>query len=254
MRLRLAFKAKKDILLPLHYNHIIQKNIYELLDSKYANFLHNQGYTYNDKHFKLFTFSRLVIENKEVYKEFIRVKPGNVWLTVSSIDEKFIFSIVDGLIRKGGFLFEEGELELENIYARKEYIPRKLVGLTISPVVVTVPDANSPAGYSFCSPHTKKYVEYIENNLRQKYAAFHNGEYTGGLKVRILDAEKIRKVVVRYKKWVYEGYLGGFIIEGDREIVDIAYSCGIGGKNAQGFGCLELISEINKLDRYTRIV
>lgn len=254
MRLRLLFTVERDILLPIHYNHLIQRNIYELLNDKYADFLHNEGYVHNGKRFKLFTFSRLVIENKDVYKEAIRVKPGNIWLTIASIDEKFVFSIVDGLLQRKALLFDEGELKLKNIYARKDYIPSKLVGLTISPVVVTKTDSDNPAGYSFCSPQSEEFIVYIENNLRAKYAAFYSKEYNGQLKVQVMDKNKTKKVLSRYKKWIYEGYLGAFIIEGDKDIIDIAYSCGIGGKNAQGFGCLEFMSEVNKLDKYIKIV
>ncbi|WDU83346.1 hypothetical protein [Caloramator sp. Dgby_cultured_2] len=38
MRLRIIFYANKDLVLPLHYNHMIQKNIYDLLDFDYSSF------------------------------------------------------------------------------------------------------------------------------------------------------------------------------------------------------------------------
>lgn len=245
-------EAKNDLLLPLHYNHIIQKLIYDLLDEKYAAFLHNEGFNYNGKKFQLFTFSRLVIENKEVYREAIRIKPGKVYLTVSSIDERFIFNIVDGLLREKAVKFQEGTFYLQNIFARKNLAAKKIVGLTISPVVVTKGNTNKPV--DFYSPKDNEFLEVIKNNLKFKYAAYYKEEYEGDLDVKFLDDKKIKRVVAKYKKWPYEGYLGGFIVEGDTKIVDIAYSCGIGNKNAQGFGCLELFSDINKFENYLRVV
>ncbi|SDF01242.1 CRISPR-associated endoribonuclease Cas6 [Thermoanaerobacter thermohydrosulfuricus] len=252
MRLKIVLEAENDLLLPLHYNHLIQKVIYSLLDEKYADFLHNEGFNYNGKKFQLFTFSRLVIENKEVYREAIRIKPGKVYLTVSSMDERFIFSIVDGLLKEKAVKFQEGTLYLQNIFARKNLVAKKIVGLTISPVVVTKGGTDKPV--DFYSPRDSEFLEVIRNNLKFKYAAYYKEEYKGDLNVKLLDDKKIKRVVAKYKKWPYEGYLGGFIVEGDTKIVDIAYSCGIGNKNAQGFGCLELFSDINKFENYLRIV
>lgn len=252
MRLKIIFEAKSDLLLPIHYNHIIQKVIYDLLDGKYAAFLHNEGFSFGGKRFQLFTFSRLVIENKDVYKEAIRIKPGKVYLTVSSIDERFIFSIIDGLLKEKVINLQEGKLYLQNIFARKNLITKKFVGLTISPVVVT--RGNTNKSIDFYNPYDKEFLEIIKNNLKLKYAAYYKKEYNDELNVKFLDKNNVKKIVAKYKKWPYEGYLGGFVIEGNTEIVDVAYSCGIGNKNAQGFGCLELISEINKFDNYLKII
>lgn len=251
MRLKIVFEPKKDILIPLHYNHIIQKEIYSLLDEKYSIFLHDEGFRYNDKNFKLFTFSRMVIENKEILKNSIRIKPGYIYLTISSIDERFIFDLIDGLLKKKCFDLKEGKLCLKDIYAKKDYRYKKISGLTISPVVVTKPSQTK--NMAFHSPQDTDFIISIKNNLLYKYKAFYKDDYCGKLDVKILDENKIKKVVSFYKRWPYDAYLGGFIIEGDDEIVDIAYSCGIGSKNAQGFGCIECISEINKMDKYVKI-
>jgi CRISPR-associated endoribonuclease Cas6 len=252
MRLKIIFEAKSDLLLTIHYNHIIQKVIYDLLDEKYASFLHNEGFSFGGKRFQLFTFSRLVIESKDVYKEAIRIKPGKVYLTVSSIDERFIFSIIDGLLKEKVINLQEGKLYLQNIFARKNLVAKKFVGLTISPVVVAKGNTSKPI--EFYTPGERKFLEVIEDNLKFKYASYYGEEYSGKLSVKFLDETNIKRVVAKYKKWPYEGYLGGFIIEGNDKIVDVAYSCGIGNKNAQGFGCLELISDINKFDNYLKII
>jgi CRISPR-associated endoribonuclease Cas6 len=74
------------------------------------------------------------------------------------------------------------------------------------------------------------------------------------INVGLLDKSKVTKKIDKYKNWVYEGYLAGFFIEGDSDIIDIAYSCGLGSKNSQGFGCIELLKDINSLKDYRRII
>ncbi|WP_058486191.1 CRISPR-associated endoribonuclease Cas6 [Defluviitalea phaphyphila] len=252
MRLKIVFDVKEDIGLPLHYNHIIQKNIYDILEPVYSKFLHEEGYKYKKRNFKLFTFSKLVIPNKKVMKDIINIKKGKVFLTISTIDERFIFAFINGIINRRYFNFREGKMDIEKVYARKDFKRRKIVGLTISPVVLKKYIENGQdIFYDIKDP---LFTEKMKENLLKKYKAYYNHDYKGNLEVKILDYKKTKKVVDFYKKYPYEGFLGGFIIIGNPEIIDIAYSCGLGNKNSQGFGCIELINEINKWDNYIRVL
>ncbi|HBT04293.1 MAG TPA: CRISPR-associated endoribonuclease Cas6, partial [Thermodesulfobacterium commune] len=55
----LTFSFTKELLLPFHYNEIIQGLIYRLLDKAIAEKLHDEGFILGKRKFKLFTFSRL---------------------------------------------------------------------------------------------------------------------------------------------------------------------------------------------------
>lgn len=252
MRLRIVFYADKDLILPLHYNHLIQKNIYDALDLDYGNFLHDEGFEYGSRHFKLFTFSKLVVENKEIMKDKIVIKKGQVNLTLSTIDERFIFSFIKGILKRKKFVFNEGELGIEEVYARKDIKFNKLVALTISPVVVK--KYSHDKRDDFYKISDELFIEKIKENLLKKYFAYYNREYDKELSMEILDKNRTKKVVDYYKKYPYEGYLAGFILKGEKDILDIAYSCGLGNKNSQGFGCIEKIDEINKFDNYIKVL
>jgi len=252
MRIKVVFNVKKNLILPLHYNHLIQKNIYDILDLDYGSFLHDEGYKYLNRSFKLFTFSKLVVENKEVLKDKIIIKNGQVNLTISTIDERFIFSLIRGFIKRKKFIFKEGELDIEAVYAKKDLKFNKLVALTISPVVVKKPSEDNKD--DFYTIEDELFVEKIKENLLKKYYAYYNKDYDGELMLEILDKDKTKKVVDFYKKYPYEGYLAGFVIKGRHDIIDVAYSCGLGNKNSQGFGCIEKIDEINKFNNYIRVL
>lgn len=251
MRLRIEFYAEDKISLPLHYNHIIQRNIYELLDETYGGFLHDEGYKYEKRSFKLFAFSKLAVENKEILKDRIIIKEGKVSLTVSSIDERFIFSLTDGIISKRKFVFNEGQLNVKSLYARKEIKSSKMVALTISPVIVTATDELGKI-YGV-SAFDDNFIKLLKENLYKKYAAFYNEKFEGSIEIDYLDKGRIKRVVDFYKRYPYDAYLAGFIIKGDKDILDIAYSCGLGNKNSQGFGCIERIDEINSLENYLKV-
>ena len=52
--------SESELRVPIHYNHIVQAAIYANLDAKIAEWLHEKGYSYGKRHYKFFTFSRLL--------------------------------------------------------------------------------------------------------------------------------------------------------------------------------------------------
>lgn len=252
MRIKVCMLAEEDITLPIAYNHIIQKSIYNILDEDYASKLHDLGYKYKNKVFKLFNFSKFEIENKRIQNNKITIQKGKVDIIISSIDEAFIFKIISAFIEHKCLIFREGILKVNEIYSKKQLNRERVVVLTKSPVVVVKPTRESRT--KFYNPQDKEFLNSIKNNIIAKYNSFYNEEYKGSLNIEILDENNIRKTIDKYKSWVYEGYLGGFIIEGDIKIVELAYSCGLGSKNSQGFGCVETFKDFNNIKNYRRIV
>ena len=61
MRIAFEFTFNNKLILPLNYNYILQGFIYNnIADKKIQEFIHNKGFTYEKRHYKLFTFSRLM--------------------------------------------------------------------------------------------------------------------------------------------------------------------------------------------------
>ena len=61
MRIYITIKPTKNkITIPFHYQHIIQSIILSWIhDEKYSDFIHNVGYLYEKRNYKLYTFSKL---------------------------------------------------------------------------------------------------------------------------------------------------------------------------------------------------
>ncbi|QEK11538.1 CRISPR-associated endoribonuclease Cas6 [Crassaminicella thermophila] len=252
MKLKIILQAKEFFALPINYNHMLQNKILELLNKKNSNFLHNEGYKVKWKSFKLFNFSSLEVEKKKICKNKIFVYPGKVILGISSADENFIFDFIDGIITNKGIDFKEGKLDLVSIFSSKELNGNKLVVFAKTPIVVTKP--YSEKAIDFFTPRDAEYLASIEKNLKDKYEAFYNKKYDKELEIEIMDESKVYKKIRKYKKWVYEGYIMGVILNGNNDILNLAYKTGLGSKNAQGFGFVETFSSLNSLKNYIKVV
>lgn len=60
MRAEIHFKLKEPASIPIQYNHLIQAIIYSWIgDKKFKDFIHNNGYKFKERAYKLFTFSKI---------------------------------------------------------------------------------------------------------------------------------------------------------------------------------------------------
>jgi CRISPR-associated endoribonuclease Cas6 len=85
MRLKIEISSDNVISLPRNYNHVLQGWLYnQISDPAYRAYLHNQGYVYNKRRFKLFTFSRLHGQWSLDYSKKYMVFQSPVHLQVAS--------------------------------------------------------------------------------------------------------------------------------------------------------------------------
>ena len=60
MRAEIHFNLKEPVSIPIQYNHIIQAIIFSWIsDEKFKDFIHNKGYKFEERAYKLFTFSKI---------------------------------------------------------------------------------------------------------------------------------------------------------------------------------------------------
>jgi len=58
--IRIRLRGESPLLLPKHYNHILQAFFYKNMDPQIAKFLHDFGFIFGGRRFKLFTFSKVM--------------------------------------------------------------------------------------------------------------------------------------------------------------------------------------------------
>lgn len=113
MRLKIQL-SYNSFTVPMSYQSILQGVIYSLLSKdELGDFYHNDGYHYDKKTFKCFTFSQLFgkykIENKHL------IFDDDFYFYISSLDEKFLKHIYKTILLNNSLLINKQQVKIKNI-------------------------------------------------------------------------------------------------------------------------------------------
>ena len=245
MRLKIILFNEKNFEFTIHYNHSLQSLIYNNLSSPFGKRLHQQGFSYEKRTFKLFTFSRL-FGDIQIYRETSQIKIGKkIYFYVSSPLKDFIQNLTENLLKKSEIKLGNHPLTIESIeILPKPAIKSPLTIKMLSPVTVrstlTTPDGKKKS--YFYNPKEKEFQKLIKENLKKKYSVL-TGEKVKDFPFSIKSSGRTKEVIGKFKGIIVKGYIGKFVLQGDLFFLEIAYDCGIGEKNSGGFGCFEIIEK-----------
>ena len=267
MRLRLKYATKqKGLLLPLHYNSALQALIYSTFSDEIASSIHEKGFTLGKRHFKLFTFSRILNRGNKVFGSKLRDLKKQL-----GVDKDFYFKSKRMTAEEEALYFEGGiefyfsspkDFLIEDIGNKAISIPQTtLLGQDIfvtsievmsnpgfstkmnikmlSPMTVysTMKTEEGNAKTYYYSPYEKEFSILVQKNSQKKYQLINNTSTNGTLKITPLHFnEKRNRMVVYFKNTRVEGWTGVFTLEGDVGLIKATYDAGIGSKNSEGFG------------------
>ena len=244
MKLEILIQAQ-GLIIPMHYNHMVQAALLNALKSdEYRQFIHDEGYHYEKRSYKPFTFSTLMGKTKKIKDEKKIQFIDNMRLIVSSSQKEFIAELKDGLEEKGLRLGNQ-QLNIQRVIVDEELLVGSYLKVeSLSPVVAysTVIEGEKKRTQYF-SPLDKAFSQILRENIIKKYKAIY-GESTleeDSFEVIPIATEKYIKSVVYYKNFIINGYNGKFILLGNPTLIQLALESGLGGKNAQGFGCIRAI-------------
>lgn len=231
------------MVLPIHYNHIVQAAIYNSINFELASFLHKKDFFDGKQTFKMFAFSLLrgqfAIEKKHNSIKFTR----EIQLIVSSPVDEFCQSLVNTLLSKGYMRLGEAEVAVEKVYAQKFKVEKEEVHVTTLSPVVLYSTLLKPEGCKYTcyfQPGEPDYNILLNSNLQKKYRAFYGTKPPAG-EVRAKALGRQRMSIISYKGTVIKGYSGKLLLTGPVPLLQLAVDGGLGGKNAQGFGCVEIV-------------
>jgi CRISPR-associated endoribonuclease Cas6 len=236
---RIELIGKNEIRLPLHYNHLIQGFIYKTIDKELADFLHNNGYGQHRK-FKLFCFSNLL--GKPIIHGNHIIFNKHMHLEISSPNEKicesFANSILKKTVRLGENLLEVGSIQID----RQDVLDNKIIIQTLSPITAysTLIRPSGSKYTCYFQPGEEDFSRIVVENLRKKHRAY-TGLDSPEETVSIKPLTQPRLHIVKYKDFIIKGYTGKLSLEGPRSLLQMAVDAGLGSKNSQGFGCVELV-------------
>lgn len=246
MKLTIDFKSDHPVNLPADYNHLIQSCIYHSIGASSSAFLHDGGFAVGGRTFKLFCFSQLMGNAKFNVKTRRLIYGRKVRLVVVSPLKTFMEDLKKNFSRQPAIRIGSNLLTVENMEICEETVAGDSVVIqTLSPVTMyTTREKLNGAKYTkYYEPLNAGYDELMSENLKKKYQAATQAPLAKFLEQEIVQIEPVyegRLHVLRYKGFIIKGYMGALRLSGPKELLQTALDCGLGGKNAQGFGCIEM--------------
>lgn len=273
MRLKLTLTVDRRFnILPINYQYLISSWIYQTIhagNSDFSRWLHRQGYSYENKRFKLFTFSKLFIQPKWKQEEDrLQILSGKAALQLSFYVDKAVEHFIIGLFQNLHFSLGDRRSEARFQVLTIERLPDPAFGNgavldCLSPLCLS--RSNQERGQpEYLAPDYPDYPQYFFDNLLYKYlAAGQSSPPAGGageggidslreragaqhpLTLEILSEPRSSLITMKADKpqeTRVRGYSFRFKITAPPELIGFGYHAGFVEKNSLGFGFCDLAS------------
>jgi CRISPR-associated endoribonuclease Cas6 len=245
MHLYITLFKEKGFSLPIHYNHIVQSMVYNILDGEQAKFLHDKGYVIGSRKFSLFAVSNL-LGDFSIEPETGRIHfAEQIRLVLSSPIDRFCDSIATSLLLNPNIRLGSSILQVQSIEAYQHIAQEPCIRVhTLSPIVAysTLFKADGKKYTCYFQPGDGDFVHLIRQNLLKKHAII-TGKVCDETQFHIKRIGPAKMRIVMYKGTVIKAYASTLELSGDPSLLQTALDCGIGSKNAQGFGCIEPVKK-----------
>lgn len=227
---------------PIHYNAVVQAMIYSSWNPLMAAFIHERGFPLESRSFRLFVFSRLSGPYQR-QGAFLRYH-GPIALQFASPIQALVEDLTSAWLRQGIVRLGSSRLSVDSIDLKPApSIAGDVLVRTLSPVTVyeTLHAPDGRAKTYYYAPTEREFGTLCGVNARRKLAAFRGrGEATGDLSVSPADGRPHRQVIISYKGTVVKGWTGAFRLSGPPDLIQMVLDAGLGAKNSQGFGMVEI--------------
>jgi len=245
MRLIVEFRATENerITLPLQYNKAVQGMIYQRI-REYLPDLHDRGFVFAGRVFRLFVFSRIEGSGVKIGSGTISFN-SPVRIKIGSPDNNFLECLANSLLRTPQVDIGGRSLLVESVAVARnpDFSSGRVKVRAISPITVysTLMSADGRKKTYYYHPEEKEFSEQIRNNIMKKGALLGVGDKEASFAIEPYRVKNADLKTVYYKDYVVKGWLGQYILRGIPELLNIAYDAGIGAKNSQGFGMIEVV-------------
>lgn len=249
MRVCLELMPKETLVLPIHYNPVMQGVVYRTLaDREFSTRLHDEGaHKVGAKPVKLFTFSRLQGSyqiNRE--KKTIAFTGPLRWVVSSAVDD-LVYDLAMSLLKSRRISLHGSEVSVHgaNLETYAGTTTQTQIEL-LSPVTVyrTVNRPNGRKYTEYYRPGTQEFADLLRQNMVLKAAAL--GEDVpedATIELMPIDQRGMQERVVLFRDTPIHAWDGNFRLSGAKRMLEIAWNAGIGGKNSAGFGLFDVFSQ-----------
>lgn len=244
MRIKLELSSNKEyIRLPVSYNTLIQAMLYKSLPRLLAKFLHDIGFFYNKRPFKLFTFSKIYSSYFNFFKDSNTIAfKSPITIYISSSISEISETLADYITKKDYIKLGQNTLNISSIEIinRPSFYDFNTKIKTLSPITAykTILKDDKKF-YKFYNPTDDEFKYLVKENIKKKFEIIKAQNLEDfEFDVKPID---VKKAITKYKDFIIEGYEGDFVINIDPYILSVVYDSGLGAKNSQGFGMIEVI-------------
>ncbi len=243
--------------LPINYQYELSSFVYHTLaqaDEQYTSWLHENGFTVDKKQFRLFSFSSFEIPNYKIEADRIIIDCDKIKWYISFLPEKSTEHFIQGLFNniefsigdsKSKVNFRVSSVEMTNTELAYEILNFQ----TLSPVCITRHDPLQRQ-VIYENPDSEYASEALFLNLKNKYKAYFGHEFEGEstFEFKLLSKPQSKLITIKTntpEQSRVKGFKFKFSLKADPQLMQIMYHCGLGEKNAMGFGFVEKLAATN---------
>ncbi|MDD3160813.1 MAG: CRISPR-associated endoribonuclease Cas6 [Bacteroidales bacterium] len=256
MRFRLKLAVDKYAfgnLLPFNYQYEQSAVIYKTLsksDAAYSEWLHENGFQFNDKQFKLFTYARLNIPKLKPQGDFIQILCDMLEWDISFLPERSTQNFISGLFQQQTFELGNADAKVQLTVKNIDLLPspefsETMKFKTLSSICLA--SMRPEGGLAYLKPDDSGASELIRSNLLMKYKAFTGEDFPQDdfpFDFKVLSKPESSLITIKAntpEQSKVRGFKCRFQLTAPVELMKIAYESGIGGKGSLGFGMIGLV-------------
>lgn len=248
--IHITFKLVEPLTVPVNYQHLLQAFVYGMLPEDKAIAIHDQGFQYHKRVYRPLCFSKLIglteYDKKTRKLTFI----NKIHLSISSIISEVVESTLNNLMLADDLTLHGQKIFIDNIqFDRNKVSEDRLVVKAISPISVysTFKKRNGSKITHYFSPQDLVFEHFVQENFAKKYEAFTGKSLEAELEllqIRPIQVRNKDKVITNYKDTWIVGYTGLYELKAKPEYLSFMLDCGLGAKNASGFGMIVPVKEM----------
>jgi CRISPR-associated endoribonuclease Cas6 len=247
MRVVLNFSSSKPLKLSIHYQSSLMGLLYkQLSDPIFQKFIHNEGYSYQGRVYKNFSFSRIhgKFHLNKKSKEINFESPFS-FVVCSPIDE-FLHDLIRTLIQSESLRLGTQEIRFESAHIMPAIKDSSKIRIKMLSPLVNYSTLTHPNGLKhthYYKPAEVLFSKMVEENLKRKYFSYHGMDEEINQSPFLIKADRVtekNKIITYFRKTVIEGWMGIYELDGHPALLQWAYHTGLGSKNSMGFGCVDV--------------
>ncbi len=240
MRFRIDLAPYKENgrspLLEYNYQHQVASMFYHFFD----NIEHEVGEIHHKKGYKFYTFSRLEIPSRKVVNDGLLMLSNDAYLWFSCVDDNVALHLAREIVQSKTLMIGNISFAVLGVQLVESFQPTNdVVFSTMSPILLrTTREENGRTRSWDLEPGEPEFITRLSDNLHRKYEFYYGKRIDGNLAVK--DVKHVRSNRIRIKDTFHRANLMHIHLEGEPELLQFAYDCGLGEKNSMGFGMVRV--------------